>query len=94
MDDGDLNGCGDDGDCISCDGGVRRRLVSSPSLSSSTSHLLFLVLLAGGKVGAGSSAEGSGSAEGSTEVEGWSLAVNAMVVNGGQAAMVADGHRW
>ncbi len=44
-------------------------------------------------MGGGSSAEGFGSAESSAEAEGWSLAVGAMVVAGGQAAMVADGHR-
>ncbi len=98
--DGDIKGCGDEGDWISCDGGVRRRLVlPSPSLSSSASHLLFLVLLAGGEEGGGSSAEGSplalgsGSAGCSTEVEGRSQAVDAVVVGGGQAAVVTDGHR-
>ncbi len=98
--DGNMKGCGNDGDCISCDGGVRRRLVlPSPSLSSSASHLLFLVLLAGGEMGGGSSAEGSRSALGSgsagcsTEVEGRSQAVDTVVVGGGQAAIVADGHR-
>jgi hypothetical protein len=78
-----MNGGGDDGDGISNDGGVRRRLVSSsPSLSSSASRRLFLVLLAGGEMGGGGSAGGS------------SLAVGAMVVGCGQAAMVVDGHRW
>jgi hypothetical protein len=83
MDGGDMNGGGDNGDGISYDAGVRRRLVSSsPSLSSSASHRLFLVHLAGGEMGGGGSAEGS------------SLAVGAIVVGCGQAAMVADGHRW
>jgi hypothetical protein len=61
-------------------GGVRRRLESSsPSLSSSTSHLRFLVHFAGGDIGSGDSA--------------WVLAV-AMVTGDGQAVMVAEGHRW
>jgi hypothetical protein len=101
MNGGDTNGSGNDDDSVSYDGGVRRRLVLSfLSLSSSTSHRLFLVRLAGGKMGGGSLAEGFGSAECSgsagcsAEAEGWSLAVGAMVVDGGQAAMVADGHRW
>jgi peptidase E len=34
------------------------------------------------------------SAAGSTEVEGRLLAVDAVDVGGGQAAIVADGHRW
>jgi hypothetical protein len=47
-----MNGGGVDGDGISYGGVVRRRLVSSsPSLSSSALHHLFLVRLAGGKVG-------------------------------------------
>jgi hypothetical protein len=95
IDGSDRKGGGDDGDGISCDGGVRSRLVSSsPSFSSLTSHLLFLVLLAGGEMGSSSSTEGSGSAEGLTEVEGWSLSVDAMVVDGRQVVMVADEHRW
>ncbi len=96
--DGDMKGCGDEGDCKSRDGGVRRRLVlPSPSLSSSASHLLFLVLLAGGEEGSSSSAEGSrsrlgsGSAGCSTEVEGRSQAVDAVVVGDGQATSVTDG---
>jgi hypothetical protein len=65
MDCGDKNGGGVDGNRLSCEGGVRRRLISSsPSLSSSASHRLFLVLLAGGKVGGGGSVGGDGSAEG------------------------------
>jgi hypothetical protein len=78
-----MNGSGDDGDGISNGGGVRRRQVSSSlSLSSSASHRLFLVRLAGGEMASGGSAGGS------------SLAVGVMVVSCGQAAMVADGHRW
>ncbi len=98
--DGNMKGCGDEGGCKSRDGGVRRRLVlPSPSLNSSASHCLFLVLLAGGEEGGGSLAEGSRSALGSgsagcsAEVEGRSQAVDAVVVGGGQAAAVTDGHR-
>jgi hypothetical protein len=72
---------GDDGDDVTYEGGVRRRLVSSsPSLSSSTSHSLFLVCLTGGKVGGG------------VPSEGWLLAVGAMTDGGGQAATVEEGH--
>jgi hypothetical protein len=57
MNGGDTNGSGNDGDGVLYDGGIGRRLVLSfPSLSSSTSHRLFLVRLAGGKMGGGSSA--------------------------------------
>jgi hypothetical protein len=83
MDGDDMNGSGDDGDGVSYDGAVRRRLVSSsPSLSSWASHPHFLVRFAGGEMGGGGSAEG------------WSLAVGAIIVGGGQAVMVADRHRW
>jgi hypothetical protein len=51
MNGGDMNGSGDNDDGVSYDSGVRRRLVSSsPSLSSSASHCLFLVCLAGGEM--------------------------------------------
>ncbi len=64
------------------DGGVRRRLESSsPSLSSSTSHLRFLVRFAGGDMGGGISA-GAGA-----------LAV-AADAGGGQAVVITEGHRW
>ncbi len=63
-------------------GGVRRRLESSsPSMSSSTSHLRFLVRFAGGEMGGGVSA-GAGA-----------LAVPTGVGDG-QAVAVAEGHRW
>jgi hypothetical protein len=89
MDGDDKNGSGVDGDGLSYEGGVRRRLISSSlSLNSSASHRLFLVLLAGGEVGGGGSVGGDGSAEG------WLLAVGAMIGGGGQAAMVADGCCW
>jgi hypothetical protein len=98
--DGSMKGCGDEGDRNSRDGGVMRRLVlPSPSLSSSASHRLFLVRLAGGEMGGGSSAEvsrsamGSGSAGCSAKVGGWSQAVVAVFVGGGQASAVTDGHR-
>jgi hypothetical protein len=72
-----------DGDGASKEGSVRRRLMSSsPSLSSSASHRLFLVRLAGGEIGGGSS------------FEGWSLADGAMTDGGRLAAMVAEEHRW
>jgi hypothetical protein len=77
MDDG-----GDKGDGLLYDGGVRRRIESSiPSLSSSTSHLRFLVRFAGGDIGSGGSAGA------------WALAV-ATVTGDGQAVMMAEGHRW
>ncbi len=77
---GDSAGNGND---ASKEGGVRRRLMSSsPSLNSSASHRLFLVRLAGGKIGGGCS------------FEGWSLAVSAMTDGGGPAAMVVERHRW
>jgi hypothetical protein len=61
------------------DSGVRRRLESSsPSLSSSTSHLRFLVRFAGGDIGGGVSA-GAGA-----------LAV-APGAGDGQAVVVAEG---
>jgi hypothetical protein len=54
--DGSMDG-GVEGDGWLYDGGVRRRLESSsPSLSSSTSHLRFLVRFAGGDIGGGVSA--------------------------------------
>jgi hypothetical protein len=77
-----VDGGGNEGDGVSYDGGVRRRLVSSsPSLSSSTSHQRFLVRFAGGDMGRGDSAEA------------WALAVDA-VTGSRQAVMVAEGHRW
>ncbi len=77
-----MDGGGDDGDDVPHEGGVRRRLVySSPSLSSSASHCLFLVRLAVGEIGGGGSSEG------------WSLAVGSSTDGGGPAAMVAEGHR-
>jgi hypothetical protein len=98
--DGSMKGCGDEGDRNSRDGGVMRRLVlPSPSLSSSASQRLFLVLLAGGEVGGGCStvgsrsAMGSGSAGCSAKVGGGSQAVDVVFVGGGQASAVTDGHR-
>ncbi len=81
--DGDIGGSMDDeGDGLSYDGGVRRRLESSsPSLSSSTSHLCFLVLFAGGDIGGGVSA-GAGALAVATET------------GDRQAVMVAEGNRW
>ncbi len=82
---GDIGGGMDggvEGDGWLYDGGVRRRLESSsPSLSSSTSHLRFLVRFAGGNIGGGVSA-GAGA-----------LAV-ATGAGDGQAVVVAEGHRW
>jgi hypothetical protein len=83
LDGGDMGNSIGDGDDASKEGGMRRRLMSSsPSLSSSASHCLFLVCLAGGEIGGGGS------------FEGWSLAVGAMTDGGGQVAMAAEGHRW
>jgi hypothetical protein len=82
MDGGSMDDGGDEGDGLLYDGGVRRRLESSsPSLSSSTSHLHFLVHFAGGDIGGGVLAGA------------WTLAV-ATVTGDGQAVMVAEGHRW
>ncbi len=54
---GSMGDGGDKGDGLLYDGGVRRRLESSaPSLSSSNSHLRFLVHFAGGDIGGGDSA--------------------------------------
>jgi hypothetical protein len=76
-----MDGCGEDGDNVLYEGGVRTRLMSSsPSLSSSTSHRLFLVRLAGGETGGGVSSECC------------SLAVSAMTDGGGQAATMTEGH--
>jgi hypothetical protein len=73
---------GDEGDGVSYDGGVSRRLMSSfPSLSSSASHHRFLVRLAGGGAGGGDLDEA------------WALAVAAMTGKE-QAVMVAGGHHW
>jgi hypothetical protein len=73
---------GVEGDGWLYDGGVRMRLESSsPSLSSSTSHLLFLIRLAGGDIGGVVSA-GTGA-----------LAV-AAGAGGGQAVVMTEGHRW
>ncbi len=79
---GNMGDGGDKGDGLLYNGGVRRRLESSaPSLSSSNSHLRFLVRFAGGDIGGGDSAGA------------WALAV-AVVTGDGQAVMVAEGHRW
>jgi hypothetical protein len=82
---GDIGGSMDggvEGDGLLYNGGVRRRLESSsPSLSNSTSHLRFLVSLAGGDIGGGVSA-GAGA-----------LAV-ATGTGDGQAVKVAEGHHW
>jgi hypothetical protein len=80
---GDISGSMDDeGDGLLYDGGIRRRLESStPSLSSSTSHLHFHVCFAGGDIGGAVSA-GAGA-----------LAV-ASETGDGQAVMAAEGHRW
>ncbi len=80
VDGGDMDSCGDDGDDVLYEDGVRRRLMSSsPSLSSSTSQRLYLVRLAGGETGSGVSYECC------------SLAVGAMTDGGGQAAMMTEG---
>jgi hypothetical protein len=61
---------GDEGDGVSYDGSVSRRLMSSlPSLSSSALHRRFLVCLAGGEMGVGDSDEA------------WALAVASMTGN-------------
>ncbi len=79
--DGGMDG-GVEGDSWLYDGSVRMRLESSsPSLSSSTSHLCFLIRLAGGDIGGGVSA-GTGV-----------LAV-AAGAGGGQAVVMTEGHRW
>jgi hypothetical protein len=71
---------GVEGDGWLNDGGVRIRLESSsPSLSSSTSHLRFLIRLAGGYIGGGVSA-GAG-------------ALVAAGTGGAQAVVMAEGHR-
>jgi hypothetical protein len=76
MDGSSMDDGGNEGDSLLCDGSVRRRLESStPSLSSSTSHLRFLVRFAGGNIGCGVSAGA------------WALAV-ATVTGDGQAVMV------
>jgi hypothetical protein len=63
------------------DGNVRMRLESSsPSLSSSTSHLRFLIRLAGGDIGGGVSA-GAGAL------------VVAAGTGGVQAVVTTEGHR-
>jgi hypothetical protein len=84
---------GDSSDGMLCEGGERRRLVSSsPSLSSSTSQRRFLVRLAGGETGGGGNVDviGGGDVDAAwTQAE----AVGA-ITGGGQAVMVAEGHRW
>jgi hypothetical protein len=70
-----------EGDDRLYDGGDRSRLESSiPSLSSSASHLRFLVRFAGGEEGGGVAA-----GTGALAVVTWA--------GGGQAVVVADGHR-
>ena len=70
-----------EGDDRLYDGGDRSRLESSiPSLSSSASHLRFLVRFAGGEEGGGVAA-----GAGALAVVTWA--------GGGQAVVVADGHR-
>jgi hypothetical protein len=82
MDGGSMDDGGNEGDGLLYDGSVRRRLESSsPSLSSSTSHLCFLVSFAG-------SGKGGGDLAGA-----WALTM-ARVTGDGQAVMVAEGHRW
>ncbi len=54
MDGSSVDDGGDEGDGLLYDGGVRRRLESSsPSLSSSTLHLCFLLHFAGGDMDSG-----------------------------------------
>jgi hypothetical protein len=73
---------GDKGDGLLYDSSIRRRLESSaPSLSSSNSHLRFLVRFAGGDMGGGDLAGA------------WALAV-AAVTSDWQAVMVAEGNCW
>ncbi len=70
-----------EGDDRLCDGGDSSRLKSSsPSLSSSASHLRILVRFAGGKEGGGVTA-----GTGALVVPTWA--------GDGQAVVVAEGHR-
>jgi hypothetical protein len=88
-------GCGS-GDGVPCEGGESRRLVSSsPSLSSSTSQRRFLVHLAGGETG-GDDGGGDVDVTGGGDVDAaWTQAeVVGAITGGGQAVMVAEGHRW